>query len=382
MERWAVIAVGVLLLVAAKALFGRGPGPRPKQNLRRHPEDRFDLDELARRLGREPDFLRGFVPTYGRHTIAKRGPYRDGPGGRRTLHTPDPDAMAIQRAILHRILRDLRVHEAATGFERGSSVAKNAAAHAHQAVVIKLDLESFFERTGAERVRAYFRFIGWNAEAADVLTRLTTYEGGLPQGAPTSPALSNRVNFSLDATIAREALYCGATYTRYADDITLSLPYDRSATPRGLIQRVERIAKRHGYTVHRTKKRHVLRPHQRQEVTGLVVNDGPRLPRKTRRWLRAVEHRIRTGGAATLTAEQLAGWRAYESHVQDVQQEHADALRTAMAAALERNDGRIAFAASTQGVSRATFVRRMKRLGLWDEEKRMKPRTGPQGTSE
>jgi RNA-directed DNA polymerase len=65
-----------------------------------------------------------------------------------------------------------------------------------------------------------------------------------------------------------------------------------------------------GYCLHGAKKLHIRRQHQQQRVTGLVVNTAVNLPREVRRRLRAVEHRLRTGRPATLTAEQLAGWQA------------------------------------------------------------------------
>jgi RNA-directed DNA polymerase len=78
---------------------------------------------------------------------------------------------------------------------------------------------------------------------------------------------------------------------------------------------VRRIAAAEGYRLHGRKKLNVRRRHQQQRVTGLVVNERVNLPRPTRRWLRAVEHRIRTGKPATLTPEQLAGWRALQQMI-------------------------------------------------------------------
>jgi RNA-directed DNA polymerase len=66
--------------------------------------------------------------------------------------------------------------------------------------------------------------------------------------------------------------------------------------------------------MNRSKLR-VMRQHNRQIVTGLVVNEKVQLPRKTRRWLRAVEHRMKNGQKATLTREQLAGWKAYQQSI-------------------------------------------------------------------
>jgi retron-type reverse transcriptase len=145
---------------------------------------------------------------------------------------------------------------------------------------------------------------------------LTTDENGLPQGAPTSPRLSNLVNYILDVRLTRLARRWKGQYTRYADDITFSFPKDYPRHVRGVIQKTRRILKGLGYTLNHSKIR-ILRAHQRQTVTGLVVNDRVRISRRQRRLLRAVEHHLRTGRDATLTASQLEGWQAFIRMVDD-----------------------------------------------------------------
>jgi retron-type reverse transcriptase len=237
-------------------------------------------------------------------------------GGERRLLIPDPHLKAMQRRLLHRLFKRLRAHPAAHGFERGRSIVTNALPHQARAVVIKIDLVDFFPTTRRNRIEQYFRRIGWNAEAAALLTNLCTTEGGLPQGAPTSPRLSNLVNFNMDSRIARYVHRHKGNYTRYADDITISFPHDYPRRIRGTIQRVKRIAKMFGYAIHVRGKLQILRRHQRQRVTGLVVNERVQLPRRVRRWLRAVEHRLKKNGSATLTTKQLAGWRALQAMIQ------------------------------------------------------------------
>jgi retron-type reverse transcriptase len=271
---------------------------------------RLKVGELARRLGVSEQELRAVEPFYRMAHVRKRS------GGDRRLQVPDSDTKAFQRRILRRVLARLRAHEAACGFERRRSIVDNALPHVGQAVVVRMDLVDFFPSTTADRVKAYFSRIGWNEEAAELLTKLTTYEGGLPQGAPTSPRLSNLVNHLLDARLSRLAARRDAVYTRYADDLTFSFTVDRPKRVRGIIQTASRILESYGYTIHRRKKLHVRRQHQRQEVTGLVVNDGVRLPRTTRRWLRAVKHHQKTGRPTTLRPAQLDGWIALEQMVE------------------------------------------------------------------
>jgi len=182
-------------------------------------------------------------------------------------------------------------------------------------VVVKMDVMDFFTNTTAARVEDYFRFIGWNREAAALLTKLCTHGGGLPQGAPTSPRLSNLVNHGLDAALTALAKTVDAAYTRYADDITISFSRDDEDEINMILSTTRLTLKDVGYTLHEHKKRRILRRHQRQKVTGLVVNAKVQLPRATRRWLRAVRHRTAQGTNPSLTAAQLHGWQALEAMI-------------------------------------------------------------------
>jgi retron-type reverse transcriptase len=264
------------------------------------------VEELARRLGCDVAELSALQPSYREFTIPKRS------GGKRRVSAPDDGLKKLQRQILRRLLGRLRCHPAATGFQKGESIVTNARRHTGQAVVVRLDLKNFFSSTSEARIWAYFRRLGWNWPATRILTRLCTHRGGLPQGAPTSPRLSNLVNFRLDARLAAMARKLGLRYTRYADDITVSFPADDKKRIRYLIRFVSRVAWAEGYVVHRRRKLHIRRRHQQQLVTGLVVNDRVHLPRKLRRWLRAVDHHLRTGRPASLTPEQQAGWWALQ----------------------------------------------------------------------
>lgn len=265
--------------------------------------------ELARRLGVGEAELRALRPAYRRFQVPKRT------GGWRTIYEPEESLKRVQRLLLRRLLRRLASHTAAQGFERGRSIVTCALPHARRAVVLRMDIRDFFTSTRAARVEKYFRRVGWDAEAAALLTRLCTHEGGLPQGAPTSPRLSNLVNFQLDARLAALARKCGAAYTRYADDLTFSFAADDHASVRQVIRVTKEVLGEAGYRLHTDKKLRVLRRHQRQTVAGLVVNERVRLPRRTRRRLRAVEHHASHWRAPTLTPAQLEGWRALQKMI-------------------------------------------------------------------
>ncbi|MBL7040945.1 MAG: DUF3320 domain-containing protein [Pirellulaceae bacterium] len=266
----------------------------------------LDISELARRLDMSVKALRETPLEYKRFRIAKRS------GGKRTIKAPNPNLKAVQRRILRRLLAKLTAHPAATGFERGESIATNAVRHTGCEAVLRLDIIDFFHNTTVQRIRRCFHRIGWNRNAANLLVRLCTLDGGLPQGAPTSPRLSNLVNYPIDIRLNAWAEKNNVNYSRYADDITFSFERETEDDIGTAIRLTRTVTKEYGYRIHRDRKLSIRRKHQRQMVTGLVVNQGVALPRKTRRWLRAVEHRLDTGQTASLSKEQLAGWRALE----------------------------------------------------------------------
>lgn len=269
----------------------------------------FTVQELAARLKLEIEEIAVVQSRYHRYTIPKRN------GGLRAICAPEPKLKTLQRRILRRLLKSLKSHPCATGFEKGRSIVTNANAHVGAAVIVRMDVKDFFTSTRKKRVRKFFSSIGWNRFTSQLLTQLCTYEGSLPQGAPTSPRLSNLVNYLLDVRLAGVAAKLGATYTRYADDITFSFKTEQPEAVSNAIRQTKLVLADYDYKIHHKLKLSIRRKHQQQRVTGLVVNERVNLPRKTRRWLRAVRHRYEMGRHATLTKEQLAGWTAIEDMI-------------------------------------------------------------------
>jgi RNA-directed DNA polymerase len=315
---WVLIAAGVIgtgaLLAYATRLYRwyrHATNGRPLEWLRAKLGRGRDLHELARVLGVSLEELENLGPEYRETFIPKKR------GGTRQLFIPRPNLKKMQRRLLHRLLDRLRAHPAATGFERGKSIVHNAAPHLGQQVLIKMDIVDFFPSIAAARVDAYFRRIGWNAQAAALLVRLCTHQNGLPQGAPASPRLANLTHFRFDAWVAHHVNRRRGVYTRYADDITISFPKDYPRRVRGTIQFVRPVAKQLGLRIHACGKLRILRPHQQQRVTGLVVNAKVQLPRRVRRFLRAVEHHLRTGRTASLSPAQLKSWQALQKMIDE-----------------------------------------------------------------
>ncbi|WP_279151331.1 retron St85 family RNA-directed DNA polymerase [Photobacterium iliopiscarium] len=140
----------------------------------------------------------------------------------RLIAQPSRELKAIQAWILRNILDKLSVSSCSKGFELGTSILDNAIPHIGSNFILTIDLKDFFPNVAASKVYGVFNSIGYNKELSTLLTNLCTYDGGLPQGAPTSPKLANLVCAKLDARIQGYAGSRGIVYTRYADDMTFS----------------------------------------------------------------------------------------------------------------------------------------------------------------
>ncbi|MDR1228714.1 MAG: RNA-directed DNA polymerase [Azoarcus sp.] len=244
---------------------------------------------------------------YQRFEIAKKT------GGVRVISAPMPRLKRAQYWILDNILAKAPVHPAAHGFLPGRSIRSNAAPHVGRAVVVNLDLKNFFPSIHYPRIKGVFRELGYSGQIATLLGLLCTetpvdeilidgercYVANgprhLPQGAPTSPMLTNLLCRRLDARLDGIARKLGFDYTRYADDLSFSAAEAAQKHVGKLLWRVRRIVAEEGFTPH-PDKQHVMRRQQRQHVTGLTVNDKLSIDRATFRRFRAALHQVETSG--------------------------------------------------------------------------------------
>jgi RNA-directed DNA polymerase len=199
-------------------------------------------------------------------------------GSRREIAEPDARLKRIQREILRRHLAAETPHPAAVAYQPGRSTADHVWAHAGAAVIVTADVRDFFPSTSAHRVGDWWR-ARVDDDTARLFTRLTTDRGGLPQGAPTSPALSNLVNVEMDGRLARRAAAVRARYTRYCDDLAFSWETDLGPTS-DFEAAVRGILTEFGYAPHPTKGWRIYQRYDEPEVTGLVLTEtgGVRLP--------------------------------------------------------------------------------------------------------
>jgi RNA-directed DNA polymerase len=252
-------------------------------------------------------------------------------GGHRLIESPKRTLKQIQRRILREILDKVPPHDAAHGFSAGRSILTNARPHVKQAVLVKFDLANFYPSVTFARVTAIFRSLGYSREAAIWLARLTTsalpsnmpflkqepsavlpyLRRHLPQGAPTSPALANLSAYSLDVRLAGLARSFGATYTRYADDLTFSGPLRFGTSLRDFIPLVSQIVRDERFRLNGSKRK-VLRSTGKLVVTGVVVNEKLNVSRREFDRLKAILTNCARRGAV---AQNRAGHPHFAAHL-------------------------------------------------------------------
>ena len=285
---------------------------------------------------------------YRRFTIPKRN------GEPRPIWAPLPRLKIAQRWILRSIVERLLIHGAAHGFVPGRGIHTNAHQHCNSSILVKMDIKDFFPTITYPRVRGVFRKAGYREQIATLLALLCTEaprevveENGkqlfvslgprcLPQGAPTSPALTNVVCLKLDRRLTGLASKYGWRYTRYADDMTFSRPRGAKGEPHlgTLLGLAQRVVADEGFRVHPEKTR-IARAGGRQTVTGLVTNEnlGPRTPRHMRRQIRAAIHNL-SQGKPLREGESVDTISGYIAYIQMTDPQAADKLRSQLADAL------------------------------------------------
>jgi RNA-directed DNA polymerase len=239
----------------------------------------YDQEHLALLLGFKVDYLRKIsnspIHFYRRFEIPKRN------GKSRVIHEPLPNLKEIQKWILFNILNKCSVSSYAKAFVKKRSVRDNAHFHKNKEMVLKLDLVDFFGTIKFERIYSLYRQLGYSEEIATTLTHLCSLKRKLPQGAPTSPALSNIVSKKLDKRIFGFCNKNQIRYTRYADDMTFSGNFKAGI----IIKFVRTILIDDGLKLNEKKTR-LMKRHQSQRVTGIVVNEKLQVPRELRREIR------------------------------------------------------------------------------------------------
>jgi len=282
------------------------------------------LESLAVETGlREPDLRRIMLSApfrYKDFVIPKKG------GGYRSISQPAREVKLVQRAFVNIFVGELPIHPAATAYHTGSSILENAAVHAGQGPILKMDFKDFFPSIKAKDWAQYCRITGCLTDDDEInlssrlLFRKSPHQSQLilAIGAPSSPSLSNALLYSFDVTISENVENDHVKYTRYADDLTFSAPR------LGHLRNIQKLVR---YTLQNTthptlklneeKTVHATTKYSRR-VTGLTLaNDGRvTVGRDRKRELFVSVHHALVGKLTPAQGQALAGMLSYINSVE------------------------------------------------------------------
>lgn len=213
----------------------------------------------------------------------------------RILHNPAPVMRAVQFRILTKLLNNLRLPEYVYAFEKNRNIPEMAALHTNKHCVISLDIKDFFHSIKQETLSTILQRLNIGAMPARTLSEICTYKAFVPQGALTSPKISNLITSVTFGPEIKE--YCtqqGFTLSIYADDVTMSTD-NTGVNPKEVILLVSNIIRNHGFRINK-KKTKVMFHGARQYVCGAVVNTKVNLLVKERKKLRAIVHNVVNNG--------------------------------------------------------------------------------------
>jgi len=247
------------------------------------------------------------VSHYKRFYMAKKS------GGQRLISAPMPLLKSVQYRILNDLLYKLEIQDTAYGFVPNRSIVDNAKQHIGQSVVINMDLKNFFPTITYKRVKGLFKALGYAEKYATILGLLCTEpetdevkmdgeryfvatgERHLPQGAPTSPVITNLICRTMDKRMLGAAEKLGFTFTRYADDCTFSCAETAKPNVGKMLWIAHKIVKEEGFIMHPDKLK-IMHKGRQQEVTGIVVNEKLNVNRKDLKNFRALLFQIERDG--------------------------------------------------------------------------------------
>jgi hypothetical protein len=256
----------------------------------------YSFLELENRLGLPREYLREFGADAGSRYRPFLAPERKTPFQRkfkptkkRTIDNPQDDLKVIQRLINRRLLNSLDLPANICGGVKGRTVLDNVLCHFGAKQLVTIDIKNFFPSiTNIHVYRVWHEVLGCSPKISSLLTRLTTVERHLPQGAPTSTLLANLVLFSVDGPIRSECDFKGVTYTSWVDDLAFS--GGRSCE---VLSLVIPALHRAGFRISRQKIK-IMGPADRKTLNGVLMGKFPSVVRERFSQLRSGIHKLKT----------------------------------------------------------------------------------------
>lgn len=235
--------------------------------------------ELVKAANAPSSYYRSF-------TIEKRS------GGQRRIDSPYPMLMAVQRWILSHVLLKKNASPQSFAYVKDRTIIDNAALHLNKKHLLKIDLVDFFGSIKPERVKNVFLDFGYSESLSYFISQICCLNDCLPQGAPTSPAISNFIASRMDKRLFSISKKLGISYSRYADDLTFS----GELIKKDFINIIKKIIDSEGFEIN--NKKTIFKGHgEKKVVTGICVTGNRlRVPKSFRRDFRKDMYYFRKNG--------------------------------------------------------------------------------------
>jgi len=236
----------------------------------------------------------------------------------RTIYAPRIGLKILQKWLGTQFEKHYERPEHVFGFVKGLSHLDAAKVHLNASWVISVDIKNFFQSTSNKRVQWRLKALGFSSETATMLTKLMCIEGGLAQGSPASPVLSNFCATNLDRRISSLARKYNCRLSRYADDITFSGPDEY---PNSLLDEIKNAIEREGWEIANHKTRVSISPN-RLKIHGILVNGNRlKLTKGYRNKLRAYSHIQNKEGISEKDKNKLRGHLNYGKSIDKFNEE-------------------------------------------------------------
>lgn len=295
----------------------------------------YDIDSLSTEIGLSPTIL--YLLSQKQHLFYqnKQIPKRD--GSSRQISIPSTSLKLVQKWIKIKILDKLPLSDFSMAFRKGNSygIKKNAELHKYDSYILKIDLKDFFHSIDKTKIFYLFKGIGYNNLISNILTNLCTYEDRVPQGAVTSPVISNLICKKLDYRLSGVASKRGISYTRYADDMYFSC--DDEILLRKTQNMIYEILRDEGFVIN-NKKIKFMGPHSKKFITGLIINDNKVfVPREMKRKVRTmIHHSIVTGDYSNIDSI-----KGYISFISSIEKDYRIKIKKYCESLIEKNQYRV-----------------------------------------
>lgn len=233
-------------------------------------------------------------------------------GGTREISAPEVGLKILQKNLAKVLLERYQIRPSAHAFLPNTSIITNAKRHLKHRHIFNIDLKDFFPSINFGRVRGLFmaKPYNMNAKTATVFAQIACYKNSIPQGAPTSPIISNMICSKLDGELQKFAKENKCTYTRYADDITFSTNQPSFPKEIGFLRgevshpstALKKVIEKNGFTINSQKVR-LQSDDDRKIVTGITVNSKLNVSRKYVRNLRTALYKWNQHGIEVVSKE-------------------------------------------------------------------------------